>query len=139
MNTTALKIEQLIKNQSVSYISSVDSEGFPNTKAMLAPVKRDGIKTFFWHTNSGSLRVKQFRENPKACVYFCNPQSFVGAMLKGTMEVIDDPETKLAMWQDGFSMYYTGGALGGDFILLKFTATGGRVYGNFSSESFKVE
>ena len=36
-------IGNLIEKQSVSFISSVDENGYPNTKAMLAPVKREGI------------------------------------------------------------------------------------------------
>jgi general stress protein 26 len=32
-------IGNLIDKQSLSFISSVDENGFPNTKAMLAPVK----------------------------------------------------------------------------------------------------
>ena len=39
-------IEHLIDTLPVAYISSVDGEGFPWTKAMLSPRKRDGIKVF---------------------------------------------------------------------------------------------
>jgi len=106
-------IGNLIDKQSVSFISSVDEGGYPNTKAMLAPVKREGIKTFYWHTNSPSLRIKQYRNNPKAC---CDRRFFRGVMLKGSMEVVDDKKTKKELWKDEFSMYYKGGADGGDFI-----------------------
>lgn len=47
-------IGNLIDKQSVSIISSVDSEGFPNTKAMLPPRKREGIKYFWFTTNTSS-------------------------------------------------------------------------------------
>jgi len=132
-------IGNLIDKQSVSFISSVDKDGYPNTKAMLAPVKREGIKTFYWHTNSPSLRIKQYRKNPKACIYFCDRRFFRGVMLKGTMEVVDDEETKKELWKDEFSMYYKGGVDGGDFIILKFTAKNGRHYSNFHSEDFEIE
>ena len=39
----------------VTYISSVDEEGFPCTKAMLSPRVREGIKTFYFTTNTFSL------------------------------------------------------------------------------------
>ena len=132
-------IGNLIDKQSVSFISSVDENGYPNTKAMLAPVKREGIKTFYWHTNSPSMRVRQYRTNPKACIYFFDANLFLGAMLKGTMEVVDDIDMKKEIWKDEFSMYYQGGVDGGDFILLKFTAEIGRFYSNFSSEDFKID
>ena len=131
-------IGNLIDKQSISFISSVDENGYPNTKAMLAPVKRIGIKTLYWHTNSPSARIKQYRNNPKACVYFCDKRFFRGVMLKGTMEVVDDNDVKAEIWKDGFLMYYTGGVDGGDFIILRFTAESGRYYANFQSEDFDV-
>lgn len=132
-------IGNLIYKQSVSLISSVDKEGYPNTKAMLPPVKREGIKTFYWHTNAPSMRIKQYRNNPKACIYFFDKRFFRGVMLKGTMEVVEDSKIKEELWKDEFSMYYSGGVNGGDYIILKFTAESGRYYSNFSSENFIVE
>jgi len=132
-------IGNLIDKQSVSFISSVDENGYPNTKAMLAPVKREGIKTIYWHTNSPSMRIKQYRDNPKACIYFCDKRFFRGVMLKGMMEVVDDIEVRKEIWKDDFAMYYQGGMDGGDFIILKFTAKTGRYYSNFKSEDFEIE
>jgi len=131
-------IGNLIDKQSVSFISSIDENGYPNTKAMLPPIKREGIKTFYWHTNSPSMRVKQYRNNPKACVYFCDKRFFRGVMLKGKMEVLDDKKIKKAIWKDEFEMYYKGGMNGGDFIIIKFTAESGRYYSNFKSEDFEI-
>jgi general stress protein 26 len=132
-------ISNLIEKQSVSFISSVDENGFPNTKAMLPPVKKKKKKTFYWHTNSPSMRIKQYRNNPKACIYFCDKRFYRGVMLKGTMEVLDNPEIKKEIWKDEFSMYYNGGMDGGDFIILKFTAESGRYYSNFHSEDFEID
>ncbi|MDR0766231.1 MAG: pyridoxamine 5'-phosphate oxidase family protein [Odoribacteraceae bacterium] len=131
-------IGNLIDSQNVSFISSVDEEGFPNTKAMLAPCKREGITTFYWHTNGPSTKVKQYRHNPKACVYFYDKRFFRAVMLKGTMEIVDDTRVKQALWQDEYAKYYTGGADGGDYTLLKFTAETGRYYCNFHSTDFKT-
>lgn len=69
-------IENLIDKQNVSFISSVDSCGFPNTKAMLPPRKREGIKTFYFTTNTSSMRVSHFREDHNACIYFCDTRFF---------------------------------------------------------------
>jgi general stress protein 26 len=84
------------------------------------------------------MRVRQFRNNPKACVYFYDRRFFRGVMLRGKMEIVDDHALKQEIWQDGFSMYYKGGVDGGDFILLKFTAESGRYYSNFHSEEFEI-
>lgn len=132
-------IGNLIDKQGVSFISSLDDEGFPNTKAMLPPRKRVGIKTFYFTTNTSSMRVKQFRENPKACIYFCDKRFFRGVMLRGTMEVLEDAASKEMIWQKGDTMYYPQGVTDPDYCVLKFTAQKGRFYSNFSSESFMIE
>ena len=139
MRNPAETIGNLIEKQSISFIGSVDENGYPNTKAMLAPVKREGIKTFYWHTNSPSMRIKQYKNNPKACIYFYDKRFFRGVMLKGTMQVLDDKKIKKELWNDDFEKYYSGGMDGGDFIILKFTAESGRYYSNFHSEDFEIK
>lgn len=131
-------IGNLIDNQKTAFISSVDSDGFPNTKAMLAPRKRDAIKTIWFSTNTSSMRVSQFRQNPKACLYFCDKRFFRGVMLKGTVEVLEDAESKEMLWQQGDTLYYPLGVTDPDYCVLKFTAEKGRFYSNFKSESFDI-
>ena len=132
-------IGNLIDKQSVAFISSVDSEGFPNTKAMLPPRKREGLKTLYFSTNTSSLRVAQYKENPKACIYFCDRRFFRGVMLKGTIEVLEDAESKEMIWEDGDTQYYHEGVTDPDYCVLKFTAVQGRYYANFKSEDFIIE
>ena len=102
-------IGNLIDKQGVAFISSVDGDGFPNTKAMLPPRKREGIRTFYFTTNTSSMRAAQYRDNPKACIYFCDRRFFRGVMLKGTMEVLEDSESKEMIWREGDTMYYPKG------------------------------
>lgn len=139
MRDAAQTIGNLIDKQGVSFISSLDDDGFPNTKAMLPPRKRDGIKTFYFTTNTSSMRVSQFRENPKACIYFCDKRFYRGVMLKGTVEVLEDAASKEMIWQEGDTMYYPQGVTDPDYCVLKFIAQTGRFYANFSSENFLVE
>lgn len=139
MRDSEKTIGNLIGKQGISFISSLDDEGFPNTKAMLPPRKRDGIKTFYFTTNTSSMRVKQFRSNPKACIYFCDKRFFRGVMLKGIMEVLEDTASKEMIWQEGDTIYYPKGVTDPDYCVLKFTAQTGRFYANFSSENFMIE
>ena len=132
-------IGNLIDKQSTSFISSIDAEGFPNTKAMLPPREREGIKHFFFTTNTSSVRVGQYRQNPNACIYFCDKRFFRGVMLKGTVEVLEDAESKERIWRQGDTQYYPGGVGDPDYCVLKFTAFSGRYYSNFKSEDFSVE
>lgn len=129
----------LIDKQSVAFISSIDNEGFPNTKAMLPPRKREGIKSIYFSTNTSSMRVSQYRENTKASVYFCDKRFFRGVMLKGTMEILEDMESKKMIWREGDTVYYPLGVTDPDYCVLKFTAEKGRFYSNFKSEDFTIE
>jgi general stress protein 26 len=131
-------IGKLIDTQKISFIASVDEGGYPNMKAMLAPRKREGIKTFYFTTNTSSMRVRQYNDDPKASVYFFDGRSFRGVMLKGTMEVLTDDVFKEMIWKDGDTMYYKGGVTDPDYCVLRFTATSGRYYSNFSSQDFSV-
>lgn len=132
-------IGNLIDKQGVSLISSVDGDGFPNTKAMLPPRRHEGIKIFWFTTNTSSMRAAQYRANPNACIYFFDKRFFHGVMLKGTMEVLEDADSKEMIWQEGDTMYYPKGVTDPDYCVLRFTAQTGRYYTNFSSEDFMVE
>jgi general stress protein 26 len=132
-------IGNLIDKASVSLIGSVDEAGFPNTKAMLPPRKREGIRRLYFTTNTSSLRVKQYAANAKACVYFFDKRFYRGVMLKGDMEVMRDAKTKKMIWRDGDEMYYSQGVTGPDYCVLKFTAQSGRYYSDFRSEDFEVD
>lgn len=131
-------IGNIIDKTKVSIISSVDENGFPNTKAMLPPRKRVGIKNLYFTTNTSSMRVKQYSIDPKACVYFFDQRFFKGVMLKGTMEVLKDKKTKQMIWRDGDEMYYSKGMSDPDYCVLKFTALNGRYYSNFGSQDFGI-
>ncbi|MDR2044450.1 MAG: pyridoxamine 5'-phosphate oxidase family protein [Clostridium sp.] len=131
-------IGNLIDKCRTSIISSVDREGYPNTKAMLKVRKREGIKYLYFSTNTSSRRVRQYLENPKACAYFYDQRFFKGVMLKGTVEVLQDPESKENIWQMGDELYYPEGVTDPDDSVLKFTAQNGRYYSNFKSENFEV-
>ena len=129
----------LIDKQSVAFIASNDEEGFPNMKAMLAPRKREGLRTFYFTTNTHSMRVGQYQRDNRASIYFYDKRYFRGVMLKGTMEVLFDQEHKEMIWRDGDTMYYKEGVTDPDYCVLRFTATSGRYYSNFSSENFPIK
>ena len=100
---------KIIDKASTSFIAYVDDNGYPITKAMLKPRERNGIKTIWFSTNTSSNKVKYFKENNKASVYFIDKRFFRGVSLIGTMEVLETAEAKERIWQDGDTMYYKEG------------------------------
>lgn len=128
----------LIDNAGIVMIGSVDAEGFPNVKAMLPPRQREGLRTIYFSTNTSSMRVQQFRENEKACLYFFEKARFRGVMLRGTMAILEDAKSKEMIWRDGDTLYYKQGVTDPDYCVLRFTAQTGRYYAEFASERFAV-
>lgn len=131
-------IGKMIEKANMALISYIDDEGYPITKAMLPPREREGIKTFWFSTNTSSNKVKYFRENPKASIYFVDKRFFRGVSLSGSVEVLETAEAKERIWQEGDTMYYKEGVTDPDYCVLKFTAVKGRYYSNFKSEDFEI-
>ena len=105
---------------------------------MLKPRKRNGIKEIWFSTNTSSDKVRYFRKNNKASIYFIDKRYFRGVSLIGTIEVLETTEAKEMIWQTGDEMFYKEGVSDPDYCVLKFTAHKGRYYSNFKSENFDI-
>ena len=132
-------IGKMIDHAGNAIISYIDEDGFPVAKAMLKPRARNGITEIWFSTNTSSNKVKCFKANNKASVYFIDKRFFRGASLVGTMEVLETPEAKEKLWQDGDEMFYSLGVTDPDYCVLKFSATKCRFYGNFKSEDIVLK
>lgn len=131
-------VGKMIDKTGNAFLSYIDADGFPVTKAMLKPRERNGIKELWFSTNTSSNKVKCFRANSKASVYFVDRRFFRGVSLVGTVEVLETPEAKERIWERGDTMYYKEGVTDPDYCVLKFTAEKGRYYSNFKSEDFEI-
>lgn len=137
-NTKLQAIEAMIQQQTVAYLSSLDEEGYPQTRAMLPPRKQEGLHTFYFTTNTSSQKAAQYRKDPHACLYFSEPHTFRGIMLLGTAEVLEDKESRQMIWRDGDTMYYAKGVDDPDYCVVKFSAKKGRFYEAFHTETFPI-
>lgn len=124
--------------QKICYLSYIDENGFPQTRAMLRPRERNGIKVFYFSTNTSSDKVKCFKRNANACVYFVDKRFYRGVCLAGNVEVLETDEAKQRLWRFGDTMYYPLGVTDPDYCVLKFTAQKGRYYSGFKSENFEI-
>ncbi len=134
------KIEKFIKKQKVSFICSIDSENYPNVKAMLNPRLRNGLREFYFSTNTSSMRVGQYQNNPNSSIYFYHKGlvHYTGVMLRGKMEVLTDQEIKNKIWRKGDIIFYAKGVTDPDYCVLKFTAESGRYYSDLKTENFDI-
>lgn len=113
---------QMIEDATSVVIGSVDEEGYPNSKAMLPPRKRVGIKTMYFLTRTSSMRVQHFTKNPKASLYFFDEDSKTGIMFKGFVEVLYDQDIIDELWCEGDDEVYLYKGAFPDCSVLKFSA-----------------
>ncbi len=127
-----------ISRQRTSIISSVDENGYPATRALIQPVFIDGNNIYF-ATYTSSRKVKHYRNNPKACVYFFSKgQSFQGVEIKGEMQVLTDQPTKSQFWKPFFTRFYKKGVTDPDYCILKFAGFEAQWFSNFKTELIKL-
>lgn len=135
---TREQIYEFIARQKTSLISSVDDEGYPATRALIQPVLIDGNDIYF-ATYTFSRKVRHYRSNPKACVYFYEKgRNFQGAEIKGTMEVCTDQETKQRFWKPFFNRFYRKGVTDPDYCILKFTGFEAQWFSSQRTETVKL-
>lgn len=122
-NKIKTEICDLRRNANVAYVGSINESGYPQVKGMLV-LEHESMKTHYFSTNTSSKRVKQFLNEPKACVYYVDDtkDKYKGALFTGTIEVCTDHKTKKFLWRDGFEMYYPKGIDDEDYCVYKFTA-----------------
>ncbi len=132
-------IFEFIKKQKTAFLSSIDEEGYPMTRAMIAPRKIKGNDIYFT-TNTSSKKVKQFINNNKACVYFYERGRFKyqGVTIKEIVEVCNDQKTKEENWRFVDTLFYKKGVTDPDYSVLKFKTIEIEYYCDFKVEVIKL-
>ncbi|MDR1272975.1 MAG: pyridoxamine 5'-phosphate oxidase family protein [Odoribacteraceae bacterium] len=141
---------KVMENASIVYLTNIDKEGCPSTRAMLNlknPGAYPGLAALheaeenplavFLTTNTSSRKFAEIQQNGKACLYYHEPGAFQGVLLQGTVEIVTDDATRQKAWQKGWEMYYPAGD--SDYTLLRFVPTRLKTYASFTvaTEIFK--
>ncbi|MDE6373754.1 MAG: pyridoxamine 5'-phosphate oxidase family protein [Clostridia bacterium] len=129
---TKEELIEFISKQKTAFIASVNGQGQPVIRAMLAPRIIDGNQIFF-STNASSNKVKQYSANNKACVYFYKRGKikYQGVSITGEMQVCTDQATKDKVWRFGDRLFYKQGVTDPDYCVLKFTCERAEYYCDF--------
>lgn len=133
------EVKKLREEAEFAYVASVDGEGYPQIKAMFAVHEKGDIREHYFSTNTSSMRVSQFKAQPKASVYLCDTKNFKGALFTGTMEILTDHDIKAALWQEGNEIYYPKGIDDEDYCVLKFTAEKVNYYHGLQNVTLSIE
>lgn len=130
--------EKLYKTVNTFFISCVNANGYPITKAVSAGKHRESICECYFCTNTSSDFVKAITKNSNASIYFYSRKLvWKGCSLIGKMQIVDDLKQKQKYWQTKFKKAYPQQAFTDpDFCLLKFTPISGRYYSMFKPQDF---
>jgi general stress protein 26 len=132
------------------YLTTIDEKEFPQTRAMLSLRNKEKypklVPLFDQHrenlmilftTNTSSTKVADIRKKPAVSVYYCNPDEWMGVMLGGEIEVVEDVELKKELFQPGWENYYPKGYDDPDHTVLRLVPT--TVKGWAGSMTFRLE
>lgn len=142
--------EELIENSLLAYLSTIDSDGFPITRALLNTRYREGYPEFskfydkledkyvlYFSTNTSSSKINHIKENPKVSVYFCNTEDFKGVMFGGELEIVEDMDIKRQFWLETSIRYYPKGLEDPDYTILRFKPKNARFYYKLNQVEFR--
>lgn len=121
-----------METSGAAYLTTLGPDGYPRTRAMLNlrtrrqyphlhalfEQHRDDLLVYC-STNTSSAKLRQIRADPKASVYYCNPDRFEGVMVAGDLEIMDDSALRHALWTEGWERYYPGGPDDPDHTVLR--------------------
>jgi len=127
----------LVNRSTIAMLGTNGAQGYPNIRAVIK-MENEDLKRIWFTTNTSSKKVAQFKKNPKACVYFVDFDKWIGLMLIGTTEILQDPESKQRFWHEGFEKYYPLGVSDPDYSILRFTAQWGKYYHNLATTTFEI-
>ena len=128
---------ELMKRSQIALLGSIDANGYPVMKAMFN-AKYDGLRQVWFSTNTSSKRVTLFRKDNRASVYFVDDTTFEGLLLVGTIELLQDEESRNMLWVDGCEKYYPRGVNDPDYTVIKFTAIKANYYHGLRNTDFDV-
>ena len=133
------EVFEFISQQKTAFIASVNEQGYPIVRAMLAPRKIENNQIYF-STNTSSKKIKQYLNNDKACVYFYKRGKFKyqGVCIIGEMEVCTDQPTKDMIWRIGDKLFYKQGVADPDYCVLKFTCRIAEYYCDLKVETVEL-
>ena len=131
----------LMETSKAVYLTTIDSGGFPITRAMFNLRNREQFPEFieffskeenefaiYIGTNTSSSKYLHIKENPKIAVYFCDPDEFKGIMFGGKIDIVEDLEIKQKIWLEWWTKYYPGGVEDTDYNLLRLAPKNARFY-----------
>ncbi|MBN2238646.1 MAG: pyridoxamine 5'-phosphate oxidase family protein [Dehalococcoidales bacterium] len=129
---------ELINRSNFCLLGTNGEDGFPYIKG-LTHLKHDGLKKFWFSTNTSSNRVRQLKKDNRACIYYVDNNAFQGLRLTGTVDILQDIESRKMLWFEGSEKYYPQGVEDPDYSVLCFTPIQANYYHALTNITFDIE
>lgn len=122
---------EVISSNNFALIGTVNNIGNPNIKALIK-IKQEGLKKFYFNTQSGSVKVSQMKNHKDGCIYFFDALRHIGVLLEGEFNIINNVDA-------GISEIYQAVAVDQfNLCTVEFTAKTAHVYKDYETETFEV-
>lgn len=119
------KAEKLLDKAKVVFLATNGSHGgHPNLRAMVV-AKNESLVRIWFCTSLGSDKILELIKDDKATLYGFSPRATTEFRLWGSIEILDDAESKKHAWKDEFKAHFPGGASDPDLRVLRFDASNG--------------
>lgn len=119
------KAEKLLDKAKVVFLATNGSHGgHPNLRAMVV-AKNEGVVRVWFCTSLGSDKILELVKDDKATLYGYATRAMTEFRLWGSVEILDDMESKKHAWNDEFKEYFPGGVNDPDLRVLRFDARNG--------------
>jgi len=131
------KALELASRCTIAMLGTNGDDGYPQIKAMIK-MENEGLRAVWFSTNTSSRRVAQLQKDSRASVYFVDFEIWMGLMLVGEVEILQDAASRQRLWRDGYEKYYPLGVNDPDYTVLRFTAKWGDLYHRLCKVTFDV-
>lgn len=132
---------QLMEISGAAYLTTIQPDGYPNTRALENLRNRRRYNRFFpffnnhkddylilFSTHTSSNKVSHILDNPKVSVYYCDPSDSRGLTLTGDAVIEEGMEIKETIWDPQWSFHYPGGFTDPDSTIISLKPKKARYY-----------
>ena len=129
------RAKKILSEREFVSLACVNREGYPRVCEMEV-VKAVGLSEIYFTTVKKSEKVIHFRANDKAGVSFSGDADSVS--LIGHVEIVEDMETKKAIWQGGHTKRFVEENGEPKYCILKFKTAEGRFLVDGEKRTFSI-
>jgi general stress protein 26 len=117
-DTIITAARELIAEARYCALITLDASGHPHARAM-EPFPPEDDMTIWFGTTRHSRKIQEIRNDARVTLYYADCLGNGYLTIKGSAQIIDDPEEKTKRWNENWETFYPEREK--DYILIKVT------------------